>query len=123
MTLLDLDHPDDERIVLAEVVVHLREIDHRRIADQAGLAEAWLQVHRCDGAVLDALDPLNRQHYQCIVDGPRTGRSTSRPARAWLAASTLRTGVAHLNVAVHRRLMLLQAVLNETAPGVADGLC
>ena len=57
MSLVDLDRPDDERIVLAEVVVHLREIDCRSIDDQQRLAAAWLRVHRCDAAVLDVLEP------------------------------------------------------------------
>jgi hypothetical protein len=119
MSLVDLDRPDDERIVLAEVVVHLREIDCRSIDDQRQLAAAWLQVHRSDAAVLDVLEPAARQAYQDVVDAPRRNGVLGR---TWSVGSALRTGSAHLHVAVHRRLMLLHLVLNETAPELADGL-
>ena len=119
MSLVDLDRPDDERIVLAEVVVHLREIDCRSIDDQQRLAAAWLRVHRCDAAVLDVLEPAARRAYEAVVDGPR---GVVVVGRAWSVGSALRAGSAHLHVAVHRRLMLLHLVLNETAPELADGL-
>ena len=120
MSLVDLDRPDDERIVLAEVVVHLREIDCRSIDDQQRLAAAWLRVHRCDAAVLDVLDPAARRAYRGRRRRPPRGRRRrSTPGRS---GPRCRAGSAHLHVAVHRRLMLLHLVLNETAPELADGL-
>jgi len=112
MSLVAIDFPEDHRVVVAEVVVHLQEIDHRRIVDAGQLADAWMQLHHCDSAVLEALEPIAGQDYRSIVDGPRR---RARPARGWSSGSSIRAGVAHLRVAVHRRLMVLQAVLNEIA--------
>ena len=110
MSLVAVDFPEDHRIVVAEVVVHLLEIDHRQIVDAGQLAEAWMQVHHCDSAVLETLEPMAGQEYRSIVDGPRR---RTRPARGWSSRSSIRAGVAHLRVAVHRRLMVLQSVLND----------
>jgi len=110
MSLVAVDFPEDHRIVVAEVVVHLQEIDHRRIVDAGQLAEAWMQVHHCDSAALEVMEPSAGQEYRSIVDGPRR---RTRPDRSWSSGSSIRAGVAHLRVAVHRRLMVLQSVLND----------
>ena len=112
MSLVAVDFPEDHRIVVAEVVVHLQEIDHRRIVDAGQLAAAWMQVHHYDSSVLETLEPMAGQEYRSIVDGPRR---RTRPARGWSSGSSIRAGMAHLRVAVHRRLMVLQSVLNDVA--------
>lgn len=116
MSLVAVDFPEDQRIVVAEVVVHLREIGRRQILDARQMADAWMQVHHCDSAVLDVLEPTARHQFQAIVEGPCR---PARPARGWSMGPAIRMGMAHLRVAVHRRLMVLQLVLNETAPDVA----
>ena len=119
MSLVAVDFPEDQRIVVAEVVVHLREVGRRQILDGRGLADAWMQVHHCDSAVLDALEPAAHHEYRSIVAGPCR---RELPARGRSNGSAVRVGAAHLRVAVHRRLMVLQLVLNETAPEVAGRL-
>jgi hypothetical protein len=102
-------HPEDQRVVAVELLVHLRELRSREIVDPRQLAEVWLQLRHCDSAALDSLEPTARDHYLSIVEVPRRPRP---PLRQWDRAA-LRIGAAHLRVALHRRLMVLESVLNE----------
>ncbi len=103
--------PEDQRVLAIELLVHLRELRSREIVDARQLAEVWLQVRQCDSAALDVLEPDARSHYLAIVEVPRRPRS---PLRQW-DRSAVRVGAAHLRVALHRRLMVLESVLNRAA--------
>jgi len=113
MSLVADPFPEDERIVVAEVMVHLEQLDRRPVADVGDLAEAWMEVHQCDRAVVDSLDPAAREAYLEVVHGRRV-RLRSSP---WLDRGSLRTGVAHLRVCLHRRLMVLHLVLDDSSIG------
>ena len=99
----------DQRVVVPELLVHLRELCSREIVDARQLTEVWLQVRQCDSAALDSLETADRRHYLSIVQVPRRPQV---PPRTWDRA-TVRIGAAHLRVALHRRLMVLQSVVNE----------
>lgn len=104
---------EDHRVVAIELLVHLRELRSREIVDARQIADVWLQVRQCDSAALAALDATARNHYLRIAEVPRRPRS---PVRQWDRAA-VRVGASHLRVALHRRLMLLESVLDERAPG------
>ena len=111
------DHrPDDQRVVAVELLVHLRELRSRETVDARQLAEVWLQVRQCDSAALDSLDVTARTHYLSIVEVPRR---LCPPVRQWDGAA-VRLGAAHLRVALHRRLMVLESVLNECTVELAS---
>ena len=95
--------------MVVELLVHLRELRSREIVDTRQLNDVWLQLRHCDSAALDALEPPRRDHYLSIVEVPRRPRP---PVHRWDRAS-LRLGASHLRVALHRRLMVLESVLDE----------
>ena len=105
MSLVDTDFPDDADVVVVEVVSHLLEVDGRSIVEPAGLAEAWAEVHRCDDAVLEALDPADRSIYQATID---TSRSRSRSSRRSRREPIVEERVVGLHLALHRRLVVLR---------------
>jgi hypothetical protein len=100
---------EDQRVLVPELLVHLRELRSREIIDAHQLTDVWLQVWRCDSAALDSLESADRRHYLSIVQVPRRPQVSPR---TWDRA-TVRIGTAHLRVALHRRLMVLQSVVNE----------
>jgi hypothetical protein len=102
-------HPEHQRVAVVELLVHLRELRSREIVDSRQLNDVWLQLRRCDSAALDTLESTHRNHYLFIVEVPRRPRP---PERQW-DRPALRLGAAHLRVALHRRLMVLESVLNE----------
>ena len=112
----DRSRSDDPRVVAAEVAADLHEVDQLRILDARGLAAAWMRVHHCDAAVLDSLDPASREHYQAIA-ARRRPRAERTPR--WTDRSAVRAGVAHLKVAVHRRLIVLDPVVRHTPSDAA----
>ena len=105
MSLVDTDFPDDAEVVLAEVVAHFLELDGRPPVEPVGLSEAWAEVHRCDDAVLEALDPTERSVYQATID---TGRSRSRRSRRSHGEPIVQNRVVGLHLALHRRLVVLR---------------
>jgi hypothetical protein len=100
MAMATTSHPEDSRIVLREVVTHLSELGDRIIADPLELTEAWTEVHRCDDAAMDALDPGVRHTYDVVT------RSRSRRSRR-IRSSVVEDRVVVLHLAVHRRLVIL----------------
>jgi hypothetical protein len=107
---------DDPRVVVVEVAADLHEIDQLRILDARGLAGAWMRVHHCDAAVLGSLDHASREHYQAIA-ARRRPRAERTPR--WSDRNAVRAGVAHLKVAVHRRLIVLDPVVRRTPSDAA----
>jgi hypothetical protein len=101
--------PEDHRVVAVELLVHLRELRSRDIVDTRQLTDVWLQLRRCDSAALDSLEPGFRGHYLSIVEVPRRPPPVVRQRDR----AAVRLGAAHLRVALHRRLMVLESVLNE----------
>jgi len=107
--------PEDHGVVAVEVLVHLREIRGRQIVDSRQLTDAWLQLRQCDTAVLDALEAPARALYLTIVEVPRR----PRPPIPLRDRAALRLAACHLRVALHRRLMVLESVLNALPEGPA----
>ncbi len=105
MSLVEMEHPDDPRVVLVEVAEHLHEIDRRLVAHPEALSTAWRQMRRCDDAVIDALPPADRTSYEAVMvsSGPR-----SRRPSAWFRSSGTNEDVARLHLALHRRIVLLR---------------
>ena len=109
MSLVAEPFPEDPRVVAFEVTAHLQAIDLRGLVLPRDVAAAWVELRRCDEAVLVVLEPRHREHYQAIVE---TRRPRVRPSR-WSGRTALHGEVACLRVAVHRRLMVLQLVVAD----------
>jgi hypothetical protein len=108
MTLVDTNFPEDSDIVVSEVLLHLLELDARRFDEPADLALVWAEVHRCDDDVLEALDAGDRMSYQASID-----RTRPEPSYRSRREPNLRERVAHLHLALHRRLVLLRDLVPD----------
>ena len=99
--------------MVVELLVHLRELRSREIVDTRQLNDVWLQLRHCDSAALDALEPPTRPlplHRRGAPPATATGAPADR--------ASLRLGASHLRVALHRRLMVLESVLDERTSDV-----
>ena len=106
MSLVAADFPDGGAVVMTEVIDHLGEVDHRRVASPLELAAAWREVRDCDAAVVEVLGVNDRVAYEGIVRSQPKGTTRSRRS----ADSSLRMSVSRLHVAIHRRIILLQDI-------------
>lgn len=105
MSLIDTDFPEDAEVVMAEVITHLIDVDHRRLTDARGIDAAWREVRQCDMVVLDVLAPRDRADYAAVL---AADPDAAGPAVA--DGLPLRAGTRGLHTAIHRRVSLLQDI-------------
>jgi len=102
------DVPEDSRVVVMEVAIHLRELADRPIRDRHDVAAVRLKMQLCDDAVLAALEPDDHRRYRDVVAvSPRRHRPDGR---SWACRPGVGTDAAHVRVALHRRVILLRSL-------------
>lgn len=103
MPLAPTRHPEDDAVVLAEVAVHLDEIDRRKIRSAPELTTAWQEIRSCDDAVIDVLDAEHRAAYQSLCTPGRA----QRRGRLGPSLFGFNGDLARLHVGIHRRLLFI----------------
>lgn len=106
MSSTTVSHAEDQRVASTEISAHLEQLAAIQIVDRRQLTEVWLEIRRCDTAALDALEDGLRQMYLPIVQE----RRRPFPTEDLRSPRELMVAAARMQVAIHRRVMVLHLV-------------